>query len=56
MQTQAHMLFALEKPTHLLRNGLTLPGAIEAFLDPLVVVSVLLACAFVINGQLPPSI
>lgn len=49
------MLFALEKPTHLLRNGLTLPGAIEAFLDPMVVVSVLLACAFLINGQLAPQ-
>lgn len=49
------MLFALEKPTHLLRNGFTLAGAIEAFLNPLIVVTVLLACTYVANGQLAPQ-
>lgn len=49
------MLFALEKPAHILRSGFTLPGAIEAFLDPLVVVSVLLASTYVVNGQLAPQ-
>jgi putative colanic acid biosysnthesis UDP-glucose lipid carrier transferase len=49
------MLFAMEKPTNLVRNGFTLPGAIEAFLDPMVVVSVLLACTFFVNGQLAPQ-
>ena len=49
------MLFALEKPTHLLRNGFTLPGAIEAFLDPLIVVGVLLSSAYVASGQLAPQ-
>jgi len=50
------MLGALDRPNSFVRPSFTLPGLVGAFLDPIVIVAVLMVCAAVFGQRLSPSL
>lgn len=50
------MLGALDRPNSFVRPSFTLPGLVGAFLDPIVIVAVLMTCAAVSGQRLSPPL